>query len=165
MKKALALLVFLLWPILALGQSAFNFPDAPTLNQQVAGPNGALYKWDGTKWVATTAVATTVVGFDFAGSVAASSISAFTCGFALTIPANFTSPNSYATCGTNPAESDAYTVKVNGTTVGTITLSTTCVATLGTATATTCAAGQRMEIDAPATVSGKDVAITIGATR
>jgi hypothetical protein len=108
---------------------------------------------------------TASVGFDFAGSVAASSIAAFTCGYALTIPANFTSPNSYVTCGTNPSEADAYTVKVNGATVGTITLSTTCVATLGTATATTCAAGQRMEIDAPATVSGKDVAITIGVTR
>jgi hypothetical protein len=108
---------------------------------------------------------TTSVGFNFAGTPVASSIAAFTCAFNLTIPANFVSPTSVATCGTNPSEADAYTVKVNGVSVGTITLSTSCVATLGTASTTTCAAGQRMEIDAPATVSGKDVAITIAATR
>jgi len=108
---------------------------------------------------------TTSVGFNFSGTVAASSVAAFTCVFSLTIPTNFASPTSAATCGTNPAESDAYTVKVNGVTVGTITLSTSCVATLGAATTTACAPGQRMEIDAPVTVSGQNIAITIAVTR
>jgi hypothetical protein len=108
---------------------------------------------------------TSGVGFNFAGTVVASTIAAFTCPFSLTIPTNFTTPNSVATCGTNPAESDAYTVKVAGVSVGTITLSTSCVATLGAASTTTCTAGQRMEVDAPTTVSGANVAITVAVTR
>ena len=132
---------------------------AGTLNATGLYINGAAVA------LASLAGTTSSVGFNFAGTPPASSIAAFTCGFGLTIPTNFTTPTSQATCGTNPSEADAYTVKVNGVSVGTITLSTTCVATLGTATATTCAAGQRMEIDAPAVVSGKDIAITIAATR
>lgn len=108
---------------------------------------------------------TATIGFDFAGPVAAGAIASFTCVVPMTIPANFASPNSVLTCGTNPAESDAYTVKVNGATVGTLTISTACVITRGSSSSTTCSAGQRMEIDAPATVSGNDVAISLGVTR
>jgi len=51
MKVLGALLIgLLLLPALAFGQ-AFNFPDAPTLNQQVGGPGAQIYKWDGTKWL------------------------------------------------------------------------------------------------------------------
>jgi len=108
---------------------------------------------------------TSSVGFNFAGTPAASTIAAFTCVVPVTIPTNFATPNSVLTCGANPAESDAYTVKVNGASVGTLTISTTCGITRGTATATTCSAGQRMEVDAPATVSGSDIAISVGVTR
>jgi hypothetical protein len=31
--------------------TAFDFPSSPTLNQQVTGPDGQIYVWDGTKWV------------------------------------------------------------------------------------------------------------------
>ena len=31
---------------------AFDWPNTPTLNQQVTGPDGQLYRWDGVKWVA-----------------------------------------------------------------------------------------------------------------
>jgi len=105
------------------------------------------------------------VGFNFVGNVAPSVIQAFTCPYALTIPANFLAPNSVASCGTNPAETDAYTVKVNGTAIGNISLNTSCVASLGSAAQTTCGPGQRMEVDAPATVSGGNIAITIAVTR
>ena len=108
---------------------------------------------------------TSSVGFDYPGLVGPSAIGAFTCVVGLTIPANFVTPNSVVTCGVNPSESDAYTVKVNGATVGTLTISTTCVITRGSASSTTCSAGQRMEIDAPATVSGQDIAFGIGVTR
>jgi hypothetical protein len=30
----------------------FDFPNSPTSGQQVTGPNGAAYRWDGTKWAA-----------------------------------------------------------------------------------------------------------------
>jgi hypothetical protein len=33
----------------------FDFPNAPTLNQTLAGPNGILYKWDGVKWTISLA--------------------------------------------------------------------------------------------------------------
>ena len=36
---------------------------------------------------------------------------------------------------------------------------------VGSASQTTCAPGQRFELDAPATVSGADIAISIGVTR
>ena len=29
-----------------------DFPAAPTLNQQFAGPNGIVWVWDGAKWKA-----------------------------------------------------------------------------------------------------------------
>lgn len=29
----------------------FNFPDNPTNGQQVTGPTGIVYTWDGTKWI------------------------------------------------------------------------------------------------------------------
>jgi len=122
-------------------------------------------KTNGTAFGTLATQSTSAVGFNFAGTVVASTIAAFTCPFNLTIPANFLTPNSVATCVTNPSESDAYTVKVNGVSVGTITLSTSCVATLGSASQTTCSAGQRMEVDAPATVSGANVAITVAVNR
>lgn len=31
---------------------AFDWPNTPTLNQQVIGPDGQLYRWDGVKWIA-----------------------------------------------------------------------------------------------------------------
>lgn len=31
--------------------AAFQFPANPTLNQEVTGPAGQIFKWDGTKWV------------------------------------------------------------------------------------------------------------------
>lgn len=31
---------------------AFSFPDNPTVGQQVTGPGGQVYQWDGVKWVA-----------------------------------------------------------------------------------------------------------------
>jgi hypothetical protein len=33
---------------------ALNFPDAPTVNQSFAGPNGIVWVWDGTKWISGT---------------------------------------------------------------------------------------------------------------
>jgi hypothetical protein len=35
----------------------FDFPNTPTNGQQVTGPNGAVYTWDGTKWTTSTATA------------------------------------------------------------------------------------------------------------
>jgi len=103
--------------------------------------------------------------FDFIGTPGASQKEAFTCVYPVTVPTNFLLPTSQVTCGSNPSEQDIYTVKINGATVGTITLSTSCGVTLGTATATTCAIGQRFEIDAPGTVSGSDIAFGIGISR
>jgi hypothetical protein len=47
----LPLIALLCVAVSAFGQ-AFNFPDSPTLNQQVTGPNAQIYQWDGTKWTA-----------------------------------------------------------------------------------------------------------------
>jgi|SRR5215831_5550034 len=173
---------------LAAGQGGTGLASTPASGQILVGQAGAVYalksvggdatmtntgaltvtKSGGTLLTAlfaplSLAGTSSSVGFNFAGTVTANTIAAFTCTVPLTVGTNFAS--SAATCGTNPAESDAYTVKVNSVSLGTITLSTSCVATLGTATQTTCSAGQRMEIDAPATVSGANVAITLAVTR
>jgi hypothetical protein len=67
-----ALFVLLLFlPALAFGQT-FDFPASPTLNQQVTGPNGAIYKWDGTKWVAVGGAGG---GFTAAGDLSGTSTS------------------------------------------------------------------------------------------
>ena len=31
---------------------AFEWPPSPTLDQEVIGPGGQRYRWDGVKWVA-----------------------------------------------------------------------------------------------------------------
>lgn len=30
---------------------AFEFPASPTIGDEVIGPNGAVYRWDGEKWI------------------------------------------------------------------------------------------------------------------
>lgn len=105
------------------------------------------------------------LGFDFIGTPTASMIEATNLVHEISVPANYATPTSSCTCGTNPAETDAYTVKCNGTSQGTFSLSTSCVLTLPTNSAYTCTAGQRFEMDAPATVSGKDIACTVAYTR
>lgn len=105
------------------------------------------------------------VGFDFIGTPTASMIEAKNLVYEMSVPANYATPTSSCTCGTNPSETDAYTIKCNGTSEGTFSLSTSCVLTLPTNSAYTCTAGQRFEMDAPATVSGKDIACTVAYTR
>ena len=46
----LALMVFLLFAVSAFAQ--FDFPSSPTMGQQVTGPGGQTFQWDGTKWIA-----------------------------------------------------------------------------------------------------------------
>lgn len=33
---------------------AFDYPNSPTMNQNVTGPTGAVYTWDGVKWTAAS---------------------------------------------------------------------------------------------------------------
>lgn len=103
--------------------------------------------------------------FDFIGTPTASMIEALTCTYTLNFPSGLTTPTSAASCGTNPSETDDYIIKVNGTQKGDISLSTSCVATLTAASSFTCTAGQRLEIDAPATVSGANIALSLAFTR
>lgn len=103
------------------------------------------------------------IGFSIPGVPVASQITPFVCPRLLTFPAYLA--GTQVSCGTNPSESDTYTVKVAGSAVGTIALSTSCVATLTAAAPFTCTAGQRLELDAPATVSGADIAITLSGVR
>ena len=49
-----------------------------------------------------------------------------------TIPANFTTPTTTASCGTNPTSNTVFTLKDGATTYGTVTLSSSCTATLAT---------------------------------
>ena len=112
------------------------------------------------------------ISFDFSGPLSAweGKKLGINCAVPLTIPTNFAIPPSSATCGTSPSQTDAYTVYINGSSVGTITTQTSCSTTpaagnvvLGTATATTCAAGQRLEVLVPATASGNDLYLTLQA--
>jgi hypothetical protein len=88
------------------------------------------------------------------------------CPQTLTFSANFAgSPPS--SCGSNPNESDTYTVKIAGSAIGTVTISTSCVATFATAGGSpeVCLPGQRIELVKPITVSGTNIAITIVGAR
>ena len=101
------------------------------------------------------------------GTPAASLIIPDTCAQTISFPANFTTPTSVVSCGTNPGEADDYIIKVAGARIGDISISTSCVATLTTVSHATesCTAGQRIEVDGPATVSGANISIVVVGTR
>lgn len=103
------------------------------------------------------------VWFGLSSTPVASMVLPGVCARTLTFPAN--TAGAVASCGTNPAESDAWVLKVAGATKATLTLSTSCVLSLSSQASFTCTAGQRLEMVAPATVSGVDIAFTIPATR
>ena len=131
-------LTLFLWLMLSLAMCADYFPRIGTIQR--------------------------TIGVNFGGTPTASQIIAYTCTFSISFPSGLTTPTSYASCGTNPGETDDYVIKVAGTQQADISLSTNCVATLTAASAFACVAGQRLEVDAPATVSGKDIAISLAGT-
>jgi len=97
---------------------------------------------------------TTGVVFSF-GAVSASQVSHLPVPIAVTWPATFDASNAFVSCSTNPSESDAYTLKCGGTTLATLTVSTSCAASYSTTTGShASAAGEKCELDAPGTVSG-----------
>jgi hypothetical protein len=105
-------------------------------------------------------------GFAFIfGTVTASQVVYYPTPIPVTYPATFGSGNTFANCSVNPSESDQYTIKSGGVTLGTITLSTSCVASYSTSSGSHASvAGEQVEIDAPATVSG-NVSIAVQVTR
>lgn len=99
------------------------------------------------------------------GAVTASQVLYYPTPIAITFPATFSSSNTFVSCTTNPAESDAYTLKSGGTSLATITVSTSCALTFSTLTSShAAAAGEKLEMDAPATVSG-NVSFSVQVTR
>ena len=106
------------------------------------------------------------IGINFA-SPTTSQVVSFSCTRTVNFPGNFTTPTTQANCGSNPGESDTYTVAVNGSSIGTVALSTSCVVTLatGSGTAQSCTAGQQLTVTAPGTVSGSNISITLAGTR
>jgi hypothetical protein len=101
------------------------------------------------------------------GTPATSLIIPDTCAQTVNFPVDFTTPTSVVSCGTNPGEADDYIIKVAGARIGDISISTSCVATLTTVSHATksCTAGQRIEVDGPATVSGANISIVVVGTR
>ena len=101
------------------------------------------------------------IGFSISGAPVTNLIVPFNCVRTVNFAMAFA--GSSASCGTNPGESDAYNVSVAGSSIGSVILSTSCVASFATALGgpQTCIAGQRLELDAPATVSGTNIAITL----
>lgn len=107
------------------------------------------------------------LGFDFMGVPTASQVAAFTTPYTMHVPANYGTPQSYCTCGTNPTSNTLFAVKCNGVSEGSFTLSSSCVLTLPTNSAFSCTAGQRIEMDAPASpdATAADIACTVSFTR
>lgn len=136
---------------------------------------GAWLFLDGTNWQAVTSTGAVVNTFGVVSAVtgkpAASQIVAIYTAFsAETFPANFGSPNqSYGSVGTNPTATASYTVNKNGSSVGTISISTGGVFTFTTSggTSFSLAAGDRLTIVAPSSqdTTLADVGITLVGTR
>lgn len=86
---------------------------------------------------------------------------------AVSFAANFS--GSYGTVGTNPTATATYTVKKNGSSIGTVAISTGGVFTFATSggAAQSFAAGDRMTIEAPSPqdTTLADVGITLAGTR
>lgn len=91
-----------------------------------------------------------------------------TIGDSATFPANFSSPNSYGTVGTNPSASVTVTIKKNGSTVGTAVISTGGVFTFATSGGTpwTVAPGDRVTFEFPITADATlaNVSINLAST-
>jgi hypothetical protein len=88
-------------------------------------------------------------------------------GFSSTIPANFSTPTAVCTCGTNPASSEVFTLLDGSSTVGTITLNSSCSATLATTGGTTysISANDRLKLSSTTTdASGADYVCSIPTT-
>jgi hypothetical protein len=102
------------------------------------------------------------------GQPNASQVIPITVADAATFPANFSSPNSYGSVGTNPSASVTVTIKKNGTAVGTAVISTGGVFTFATSGGTSWAttAGDRVTFEFPSVADAtlSNVSIVIAAT-
>jgi hypothetical protein len=147
--------------------------DVSTL---ATGEGGWLF-FNGTNWtllkpptptppVNIFAIVSGVTGKPAAGQI----VAIYTAFSAETFPANFGSPQqSYGSVGTNPTATASYTVNKNGSSVGTISISTSGVFTFTTSggTAISLAASDRVTIVAPSSqdTTLADVGITLVGTR
>lgn len=150
---------------------------SPTFTGTPAGPTAAT--GTNTTQLATTAFVQAqiavasqpfLITYSLAGAPAASDT------LYIDIPSNLTTvafaanfAGSTGKCGTNPTASAVYTIQKNGTTVGTITISTSGTFTFATTggTTVTCAASDELSIIAPATPDATlaDVRFTVVGTR
>jgi hypothetical protein len=162
-----------------IGAGAVTFtPTSGTIDVSTlsTGESGWLF-FNGTNWTLlkpptpTPPVNLFAVVSAVTGKPAASQIVAIYTAFsAETFPANFGSPNqSYGSVGTNPTATAAYTVNKNGSSVGTVSISTSGVFTFTTSggTSVSLAAGDRLTIVAPSSqdTTLADVGITLVGTR
>ena len=102
--------------------------------------------------ISATGVLTNTWGFVFPGVPTASAYALRGATATCTIPANFTTPTTTASCGTNPTSNTIFTLKDGATTYGTVTLSSSCVATLATQSGTSksVTVDDRLQFIAPA---------------
>ena len=114
-------------------------------------------------------LATVAFGFSYQGAVGASATGIIQVNKAATIPANLTTPTSSCVCGTNPTSSFVVTLKNGGTTIGTITLNSSCSATLATTggTSKSLSVDDRLYAIAPgsADATAADISCLIRASR
>lgn len=106
-----------------------------------------------------------VVGKPSAGQL----VCIYTSASTMVFPANFSTPNSYGSVGANPTATATYTVYKNGSTVGTVQISTSGVFTFATSggTSFTLSPGDRLTVVAPGSQDATlaDVGITLVGTR
>jgi hypothetical protein len=138
-------------------------------NLALARGQGGLLFFDGTNWQAVTGgggggkiyPVSAVVG----KPANAQLVCIYTAAVSATFPVNFASPNSYGSVGANPTATATYTVYKNGSSVGTVAVSTGGVFTFTTA-GFSLAAGDRLTITAPSPqdTTLADVGITLAGT-
>jgi hypothetical protein len=145
---------------LGVGSATFT-PSSGTINGlsniSLSTGQGAGLFFDGTNWQAVTSSGTTVNTFGVVSGVAGKPgasqlVCIYTAFSAQTFPANFGSPQqAYGSVGVNPTATASYTVNKNGSSVGTISISTGGVFTFTTSggTSFSLAVGDRLTIVAP----------------
>ena len=101
-------------------------------------------------------------GFAFQGAVGASATGLQQAQVNRTVPANFTTPTTVCKCGTNPASSFALTLKDGASTLGTLTLDSSCALTAATTGGTTqsITAGDQLYLIAPGSADATAANIT-----
>ena len=150
-------------PVLYLGLGTFGTSGTATYTGSLTASHIATWTGTGGQLQDSGAlIPQPYYGFAFQGAVGASATGLQQAQVNRTVPANFTTPTTVCKCGTNPTSSFALTLKDGASTLGTLTLDSSCALTAATTGGTTqsITAGDQLYLIAPGSADATAANIT-----